>query len=134
MRALSPAVNDPTTAVQVLNPIEAFLHTVGRIGLRSSYVLADDHGRQRLVVPGRTWEEYLQVGVTEIREYGSTSLQICRRLRALLDGLLETLSAEHLPAVRMELEFLEEAVERQFTDPRRRAMARTADPQGIGGG
>lgn len=134
IRALSPAVNDPTTAVQVLNHIEAFLHTVGRIGLRSRYVLADDHGRPRLVVPGRTWEEYLQVGVTEIREYGATSLQICRRLRALLDGLLETLSAEHLPAVRIELEFLEEAVEREFTDPRRLAMARTADPQGIGGG
>ncbi|MFE7772699.1 DUF2254 domain-containing protein [Streptomyces sp. NPDC057445] len=134
IRALSPAVNDPTTAVQVLNHIEAFLHTIGRVGLRGRYVLADDHGRPRLVVPGRTWEEYLQVGVTEIREYGATSLQICRRLRALLDGLLETLSAEHLPAVRMELEFLEEAVESQFTDPRRHAMARTADPQGIGGG
>ncbi|MET7654169.1 MULTISPECIES: DUF2254 domain-containing protein [unclassified Streptomyces] len=134
IRALSPAVNDPTTAVQVLNHIEAFLYTVGRIGLRSRYVLADDRGRPRLVVPGRTWEDYLQVGVTEIREYGATSLQICRRLRALLDGLRETLSAEHLPAVRGELEFLEEAVERTFTDPRRNALARTADPQGIGGG
>ncbi|MCX4822888.1 DUF2254 domain-containing protein [Streptomyces sp. NBC_01142] len=134
IRALSPAVNDPTTAVQVLNHIEAFLYRVGRTALRSHYVLADDHGRPRLVVPGRGWEDYLQVGVTEIREYGATSLQICRRLRALLDGLLETLSAEHLPAVRVELEFLDAAVEREFTDPRRHVVACTADPQGIGGG
>lgn len=134
IRALSPAVNDPTTAVQVLNHIEAFLYTVGRTELRRRYVLGDDRGRPRLVVPGRGWEDYLQLAVTEIREYGAKSTQICRRLRALLEGLLDTLPAERLPAVRTELELLEEAVEREFTDPVRRATARTGDRQGIGGG
>ncbi|MFF3325651.1 DUF2254 domain-containing protein [Streptomyces sp. NPDC002889] len=134
IRALSPAVNDPTTGVQVLNHIEAFLHTVGRAELRGHYVLVDEHDRPRLVVPGRAWEDYLQLAVTEIREYGATSLQICRRLRALLEGLLETLPDERLPAVRVELDLLEDAVERVFTDPLRRATAQTADPQGIGGG
>ncbi|MFI6146970.1 DUF2254 domain-containing protein [Streptomyces sp. NPDC051109] len=134
IRALSPAVNDPTTAVQVLNHIDTFLHTVGRARLREQYVLADDRGRPRLVVQGRSWEEYLRVGVTEIREYGATSLQVCRRLRALLEDLLETQSAEHLPAVRAELALLDESVLRTFTDPARRASARTADRQGIGGG
>ncbi|MFF3686279.1 DUF2254 domain-containing protein [Streptomyces sp. NPDC002187] len=133
IRALSPAVNDPTTGVQVLNHIEAFLHAVGRARLRGHYVLADDRGRPRLVVPGRSWEDYLQLAVTEIREYGVTSVQICRRLRALFQGLLDTLPAERLPAVRVELGLLDEAVERQFTDPVRRAMAQTPDPQGIGG-
>ncbi|WP_371494408.1 DUF2254 domain-containing protein [Kitasatospora sp. NBC_00374] len=134
IRALSPAVNDPTTAVQVLNHIEAFLHAVGRAGLRSSYVLADDGGRPRVVVPGRAWADYLDLAVTEIREYGATSLQVCRRLRALLDHLLTTLPDEHLSAVRAELELLDATVDREFTDPARRAGARTPDPQGIGGG
>lgn len=134
IRALSPAVNDPTTAVQVLNHIEAFLHAVGHVGLRSHYVLADGHGRPRLVVPGRAWEDYLDLAVTEIREYGATSLQVCRRLRALLDRLLTALPDEYLPAVRAELGLLDAAVEREFTDPARRADARTPDPQGIGGG
>jgi uncharacterized membrane protein len=134
IRALSPAVNDPTTAVQVLNHIEVFLYTLGRTELRRRYVLGDDRGRPRLVVPGRGWEDYLQLAVTEIREYGAGSTQICRRLRVLLEGLLDTLSAEHLPAVRTELGVLDEAVEREFTDPVRRAMARTGDRQGIGGG
>ncbi|WP_328929547.1 DUF2254 domain-containing protein [Streptomyces sp. NBC_00190] len=133
IRALSPAVNDPTTAVQVLNHIDTFLHAVGRAGLRSRYVLADGQGRPRLVVPGRGWEDYLQLGVTEIREYGATSFQVCRRLRALLEDLLETQPAERLPAVRAELVLLDEAVQRSFTDPARRASARTADRQGIGG-
>ncbi|MFD6970889.1 DUF2254 domain-containing protein [Streptomyces sp. NPDC059949] len=134
IRALSPAVNDPTTAVQVLNHIDMFLHTVGRARLRGRYVLADDQGRPRLVVPGRSWEDYLQVGVTEIREYGATSLQVCRRLRALLEDLLESQPTERLPAVRAELVLLDEAVRRTFTDPARRASAQTADRQGIGGG
>ncbi|MGW0750606.1 DUF2254 domain-containing protein [Streptomyces sp. NPDC002587] len=134
VRALSPAVNDPTTAVQVLNHIDTFLHMVGRARLRGRYVLADGRGRPRLVVPGRGWEDYLQLGVTEIREYGATSLQVCRRLRALLEDLLETQQAERLPAVRAELVLLDESVRRAFTDPARRAGAQTADRQGIGGG
>lgn len=134
IRALSPAVNDPTTAVQVLNHIEAFLHAVGRARTRDSYVLADDRGRPRLVLPGRPWEDYLELGVTEIRDYGATSVQVCRRLRALLEGLLSTLPDGCGPALRAELGLLDDAVERSFGDAPRRADARTADSQGIGGG
>ncbi|MFD3327442.1 DUF2254 domain-containing protein [Streptomyces sp. NPDC058701] len=134
IRALSPAVNDPTTAVQVLNHIDSFLHAIGRVRLRDGYVLADGRGLPRLVVPGRGWDDYLQLGVTEIREYGSTSLQVCRRLRALLQDLLRSQPSEHLPAVRAELALLDEAVGRAFADPVRRADARTADRQGIGTG
>ncbi|MET9609295.1 DUF2254 domain-containing protein [Streptomyces sp. NPDC006512] len=133
IRALSPAVNDPTTAVQVLNHVDTFLHVVGRARLGGRYVLADDRGRPRLVVPGRGWDDYLRLGVTEIREYGVTSLQVCRRLRALLEDLLETQPAERLTAVRAELGLLDEAVRRTFTDPARRATAQTPDRQGIGG-
>ncbi|MFC9324922.1 DUF2254 domain-containing protein [Kitasatospora sp. NPDC057015] len=133
IRALSPAVNDPTTSAQVLNHIEAFLYAAGRIGLGSRYVIADERGRPRLVVPGRTWEEYLQLAVSEIREYGATSLQVCRRLQSLFEGLLDALPAECLPAVRTELDLLTASVERAFADAPRRDTARTADSQGIGG-
>ncbi|MFI1396373.1 DUF2254 domain-containing protein [Streptomyces sp. NPDC020681] len=133
IRALSPAVNDPTTAVQVLNHVESFLHVTGGSPLPGRYVLADGHGRPRLVLRGRDWENYLQLAVSEIRDYGASSMQVCRRLRALLEGLLDTLPAAHLPAVRTELVLLQESVEREFTDPARRAIAQEADRQGIGG-
>lgn len=133
IRALSPAVNDPTTAVQVLNHIEAFLHTVGRAGPRGHYELADDRGRLRLVLSGRPWDDYLELAVTEIRDYGATSVQICRRLRALLDGLLASLPDACGPAVHAQLHLLDDAVEREFADAPRRSEARTADSQGIGG-
>lgn len=134
IRALSPAVNDPTTAVQVLNHIEVFLHTAGRAGLRRRHVHSDRHGRPRLVVPGQSWEDYLELAVTEIHAYGVQSIQVCRRLRALLEGLLDTVPEPFRPAVRTQLRLLEDSVERQFHDPVSRAMARVSDRQGIGGG
>lgn len=133
IRALSPAVNDPTTAVQVLNHIESFLTMVGQSPLPGRYVLAGADGRPRLVLRGRGWEDYLQLAVSEIRDYGATSLQVCRRLRALLDGLLESLPPFQHPAVRAEMELLSALVERAFPDAARRSAARTADSQGVGG-
>ncbi|MFD4319102.1 DUF2254 domain-containing protein [Streptomyces sp. NPDC058548] len=133
IRALSPAVNDPTTAVQVINYIESFLHTVGGTHLPGRYVLADRHEHARLVLPGRDWENFLQLAVCEIREYGGSSMQVCRRLRAMLEGLLDTLPPSQHAAVRAELSLLQEAVEREFTDPARRAIAQQPDHQGIGG-
>ncbi|MCT4357046.1 DUF2254 domain-containing protein [Streptomyces sp. Je 1-79] len=133
IRALSPAVNDPTTAVQVVNYIESFLHTVGGTPLPGRYVLADRQERARLVLPGRDWESFLQLAVCEIRDYGASSVQVCRRLRAMLDGLLDTLPSSQHAAVRAEISLLEESIEREFTDPARRAIARQPDHQGIGG-
>ncbi|MFE2022363.1 DUF2254 domain-containing protein [Streptomyces sp. NPDC059499] len=133
IRALSPAVNDPTTAVQVLNHIESFLTRIGQAPLSDRHVLAGDDGRPRIVLRGRTWEEYLQLAVSEIRDYGATSTQVCRRLRALFDGLLDSLPPTHHPAVRAEADLLGESVEREFPDAARRAVAQTADSQGVGG-
>ncbi|MCX2180558.1 DUF2254 domain-containing protein [Streptomyces sp. SKN60] len=133
IRALSPAVNDPTTAVQVINYIEWLLHTVGRTRLPGRFVLADRHGVARLVLPGRDWESYLQLATCEIMAYGSSSVQICRRLRAMLEGLLDTLPPELHPSVHAQLRLLRQSVEREFTDPDRRAVAEQADHQGIGG-
>ncbi|MET7367825.1 DUF2254 domain-containing protein [Streptomyces sp. NPDC005566] len=133
IRALSPAVNDPTTAVQVLNHIESFLTRIGQSPLPDRLVLAGGDGRPRLVMRGRTWEDYLQLAVSEIRDYGATSAQVCRRLRALFDGLLDGLPPTHHPAVRAEVDLLNASVERAFPDAARRAAAQTADSQGVGG-
>lgn len=133
IRALSPAVNDPTTAVQVINHIDSFLTVVGQAPLPGHYGLAGDDGRQRLRLRGRAWEDYLQLAVSEIRDYGATSVQVCRRLRALFEALLDSLPPAHHPAVRTEMDRLSEAVERAFPDAARRAVAQTADSQGVGG-
>ena len=133
VKALSPAVNDPTTAVQVLDHIEAFVTVVARIELHDRYALSNRDGAVRVVIPGRGWAEYLELAVTEIRDYGATSTQVCRRLRALLDALLTTVPPDRQSAVRNELRRLDAAVEAAFPDPVARSRASGSDRQGIGG-
>ncbi|MGH2965572.1 MAG: DUF2254 domain-containing protein [Solirubrobacterales bacterium] len=133
IRALSPAVNDPTTGVQLLDHIEGLLLLIGERELADRYELRDDGGRSRVVFRSRTWEDYLTLGVTEILEYGSTSTQVTRRLRALLERLLESVHPANRQAVRAQLARLDAALEADVPDGVRREFASRADRQGLGG-
>jgi uncharacterized membrane protein len=133
IRALSPAVNDPTTAVQVLNHLGELLRVIGASDLAAQGELRDDRGALRVLLPVRSWEEYLALGVTEIRVYGANSIQVVRRLRAMLDGLLETVRPEHRAAVEDELARLDATVEQEFSASVDVDRAGLADRQGIGG-
>ena len=66
-----------TTAVQILDYIETFLHRICTADLREQYPYADRTGIPRVEIPGSTWAEYLQLAVTEIRTYGTHSVQVC---------------------------------------------------------
>jgi uncharacterized membrane protein len=132
-KALSPAINDPTTAVQVLNHLSDVLRLIGTTDLSRSRWRAGSAARTGLVIPARSWEDYLTLGVTEIREYGSTAIQVMRRMRAMLEELRGEVRAEHRPAVEEELARLRTTVARTFADSVDLDRANTADPQGIGG-
>ena len=82
-KALSPAVNDPTTAVQALNQIEDLLRRLGTRHLEMGQV-KDEAGALRLIFPVPTWEDFLSLAFDEIRFYGAASLQVMRRLRTAL--------------------------------------------------
>jgi uncharacterized membrane protein len=81
----------------------------------------------------RSWDEYLALGVTEIREYGSTSIQVMRRLRAMLEELRSEVPPEHRDAVTQELTRLDVTVAQSFGDSIDLESARIADPEGMGG-
>jgi uncharacterized membrane protein len=132
-RALSAAINDPTTAVQVLNHLSDVLRLIGTTDFSRSRWRADDAIRTGLVIPARSWEEYLMLGVTEIREFGSTSIQVTRRMRAMLEELHDEIRLEHRPAVEEELARLDVTIKRTFANSVDLDRANTADPQGIGG-
>jgi uncharacterized membrane protein len=133
IRALSPAVNDPTTAVQLLDYIEDLLLVIGRRELGGRGELRDADGRTLVVVPVRRWEDFLELGVTEIRQYGATSVQVPRRLRALLEELRAGVRPEHRGAVDAELYKLEASIAEGFPAGADRALAGASDRQGIGG-
>jgi uncharacterized membrane protein len=132
-RALSSAINDPTTAVQALNHLSDVLRLIGTTDLSQSRWRAHSAVRTGLVIPARRWEDYLMLGVTEIREYGRAAIQVVRRMRAMLEELCNEVRAEHRPAVEEELARLEVTVTRAFADSVDLDRAKTPDPQGIGG-
>jgi uncharacterized membrane protein len=133
IRALSPAVNDPTTAVQVLDHLENLLRAMGASRIRSTVDVVDAQGPLRLRMPGRSWAEYLALGVTEIRLHGNGSVQVARRLRALLERLVEHVLPEHRRAVEDELRRLDIAVAESFAGSVDADRAQIPDSQGIGG-
>ncbi len=130
LRALSTAVNDPATAVQALDQLDGLLRTLGQRQLGIDE-MTDDAGKLRLVYPASQWEDFLSMAVDEIRLYGERSLQVMRRLRALLEDLQESLPDERKLAVINELEHVDQSIRLHF-DRYDQVQAMQSDRQGIG--
>jgi uncharacterized membrane protein len=132
IRALSPAVNDPTTAVQALDQIEDLLRRLGRRQLDAGYA-ADATGKIRLTFPVPTWQDYLALSFDEIRQFGSTSVQVVRRLRSALIGLSETIIViERRESVLRYLDHLNWGVVHSSFDDQDQTAALQEGRQGLG--
>src|SRR3954463_6445343 len=89
IKALSPAINDPTTAVLAIDQLHRLLRLVGRRHLHDD-ALYDADGVLRVIFPTPDWQDFVQLAVSEIRLYGAANFQISRRLRAMLGNLLDS--------------------------------------------
>ncbi|SEO64161.1 Uncharacterized membrane protein [Rhodospirillales bacterium URHD0017] len=131
-RALSPAVNDPTTAVLALDQIHRLLRYAASKNLDNAH-LRDSAGALRLVFPTPNWSDIVDLAVTEVRQYGASSTQVARRLRAMLEHLIDRLPDVRRGTLRLELDLLERAVARNFVEGEDRRRANIGDFQGLGG-
>ena len=131
-KALSPAINDPTTAVLAIDQIHHLLRNLAGRRLDTGRV-EDRDGRLRLVYRTPGWEEFVALAVTEIRHFGASSMQVARRLRAMLEDLIQAVPPGCRPPLHAELLRLRRAAERAFGDPDDRAQAERGDSQGLGG-
>jgi uncharacterized membrane protein len=131
IRALSPAVNDPTTAVQALDQIEDLLIRLGRRRLEIG-AFRDAQGHVRVLMLFPTWEDFLRLAFDEIRFYGATSVQVMRRMKALVNQSISLLPQERRPALRYWLERLQSTVERTYSDTEDTLDASDEDLQGLG--
>jgi uncharacterized membrane protein len=131
-KGLSPAINDPTTAVVAIDQIHHLLRTVGNRQLDDGRV-RDAAGRLRLLYRTPDWADFVRLAVTEIRHFGGTSIQVARRLRAMLENLIACLPEERAALLLPELALLHRSTERAFPDPEDRALAGISDAQGVGG-
>jgi len=130
LRALSSAINDPTTAVRALDEVEAVLRTAAPQPLGPIRVRA---GAGSIVVAGPTWSEIVDLAIWEVLEAGLTAPQVTRRISALLGDLLADLPAErHAPLLRYRQRL--HAAVAGSVDAQHAESWLVSDNQGIGGG
>jgi uncharacterized membrane protein len=131
IKALSPAINDPTTTVQALDQIQDLLIRLGRrrleIGAYHNAV-----GKLRLLIRYPSWEDFLRVAFDEIQFYGASSIQVMRRMKALVNDLIDVLPEERRAALVCWQARQQSTVERTFGSQDERIDASTPDRQGLG--
>jgi uncharacterized membrane protein len=131
IKALSKAINDPTTAVLAIDQLHRLLRAVGRRHLHDD-VINDADGKPRVIFRTPNWDDFVELSCREIRLYGAENYQIARRLRAMLENLAATLPENRRPALLKELNLLDRALEALKMLPDDLVLARTPDLQGLG--
>jgi uncharacterized membrane protein len=132
LKALSPAINDPTTAVLAIDQLHRMLRSVGRRNLRTDEIL-DAAGQLRIIFRTPNWDDFVHLAFSEIRACGANNMQIMRRLRAMIENLKETLPSHRRDELLHEQRLLDREAERLFRYPEELALAAIPDSQGLGG-
>jgi uncharacterized membrane protein len=131
IRALSPAVNDPTTAVQALDQIGDLLLRLGRRRLEIGD-FRDSSGKIRLVLPFPAWEDFVRLALDEILFCGANSIQVMRRMNALVNDLIPVVPEERRAVLKYWQGRLKSSIARSFADEQDKLDASVADRQGLG--
>jgi uncharacterized membrane protein len=127
IRALSPSVNDPTTAVQVIDRLADLLGQIVDHPDPTGWY-ADDSGAARVSLPVDSFDELATLGFSEIIRYGADSPQVVRRLRSAFDDLLTRRTRPGIVAMQELLDAASaESSPRAFL-----ALASSPDPRGLG--
>jgi len=132
LKALSPAINDPTTAVLAIDQLHRLLRQVGKRQLSDERFL-DEAGKLRVIFRTPNWEDFVNLAFSEIRRCGADNFQVARRLRAMIENLMRTLPEHRHAALQQQLALLDREIEREYSLPEDLALARGSDSQGLGG-
>jgi len=131
IRALSPAINDPTTAVQALDQIEDLLTRLGQRNLEIG-AYRDKAGELRLVLPFPAWDDLIRLAFDEICFCGATSVQVMRRMNALIADLIPHVPEARRPVLHSWQQRVKATIARSFADEEERTEALKEDRQGLG--
>lgn len=106
VKALSPSVNDPTTAI---NAIDRLGQVLVEAGLRpdAPRAFTDTAGVVRLEVPMPGFDELTALAFDQLRFYGSGTPAVATHLARTLSVLIATLPAERHGALRRQADLLE---------------------------
>jgi uncharacterized membrane protein len=114
-KALSPGINDPTTAVHALGHISAFLCELAPYRL-GPVVRADQHDVVRVEFTRPTFADCLDLALTQPRHYGGSDPLLVIRLLELLQELAWSAPIDDLPTVLDQLDRLTATARKQDFD------------------
>jgi uncharacterized membrane protein len=126
LRALSPAINDPYTAIQVVHHVSAVESVLASRALPDD-VHRDNSGELLALLPYPSFATYLTVGCAQIRRYGSREPLVLAALLQLLSAVAQNcIDASRRAAVRAQIDLVVRASERELTEQSDRAMVARA--------
>ena len=114
-KALSPGINDPTTAIHGLGQMSALLAELTGYDL-GPLVLSDSKDRARVVLHRPGFAQFLELAVAQPRSYGESDDQVLERLYQLLVDLAWHARADHRQPILDQLRRLDDTVAEQAFD------------------
>jgi len=132
IKALSPAINDPTTAVLAIDQLQRLLRTVGNRDLHDERIF-DGERCVRVIFRTPNWKDFVYLTFSEIRQCGAGNFQIARRLYATIEDGLQSLPESRRPALLEQRDLLDRTAAKLYEFPEDLALARVPDTQGLGG-
>ncbi|MEO6458700.1 MAG: DUF2254 domain-containing protein [Chloroflexia bacterium] len=117
LKAISPAVNDPTTALNCIDYLGAILATLGNRKL-PELDRADSSGQVRLIVYERTFHDLVRLAFDQIRHYGAADPVIGIRLLDTIGHIAQVIKNPANREVLCEhIEKIVSGAERTIADP-----------------
>lgn len=123
VRALSPGVNDPTSASDCINRIGEIL-VAAAVRRRPPRRRHDDDGALRVVVPYPSWDQLLDLGFDQLRQYGATSPDVAISMARTLATIRSAVPQRRHEAIRRQARLIGEAARGvEIEADRRRVLA-----------
>ena len=119
-KALSPGINDPTTAIHALGHISAFLCALSDRNLGAA-LLRDEDERVRVVAKRPDFATYVDLGISQPRRYGAADPQVLEKIFQVLLDLSHRVRPDQRSTVREQLERLRDTAAAQSFDHAERA-------------
>lgn len=128
LKALSPSLNDPSTAVDAIGHLSAILHELALRPLGGE-IVQDGDGHTRIGVPKPSFDDYLAIVCTGIAHYGGHDVVVMRRLLRMLEDLGTVVRSEERQVVVLRWidRVMEESRVRLDTDAARATVERGAE-------
>jgi uncharacterized membrane protein len=116
--------------VLAIDQLHRLLRAVGRRHLHGDFIRSDGGGCVIFKTPD--WADFVELSCREIRFCGAENFQVVRRMRAMLENLIEALPERRVPALRRELDLLDQTIDLTYALPDDRQLSRVPDLQGLG--